>query len=98
MHLPRLRGTKRLDDEIHPMLLLYVGLGRGQIMAIEAARPVNVIGNHQTFQNRTGTPGKDGDLRAPRQLEYFERVDDGVIESDVACCGNKAEDFEGLGR
>ncbi len=67
-------------------------------MAIEAGGPVNMVGNHQLFQNRPGTSGKDGDLRAPRQLQDLERVDGGMFESDVAGGGHKAEDLEGFGR
>ena len=57
-----------------------------------------MVGNHQLFQDGSRTPGKDGNIRAPGKLQDLEHVDDGMVESDVACGGHKAEDLEGLGR
>ena len=73
MHFSRLRGAKRLHDEFHSMLLLRLGRGRGQFVTIEAGRPVNMVGNHQLFQNRSRTSGEDGNIRAPGKLQDLER-------------------------
>jgi hypothetical protein len=80
------------------MLFASLGLGRGQVVAIEAGRPVHMVGNDQRFQNRSWTSREHGNIRAPRKLQDLERVDDGMIESDVACGGHKAENLERLGR
>ncbi len=93
MHLARLRGTKRLHYEFHPMLLLYLGLGRRQIMAIQAGRSVDMVGDHQPFQNRSWTSREDTDIRTPRELQDLEGIEDGMIQSDVSCGGYKAEDL-----
>src|SRR5580700_5706113 len=67
-------------------------------MTIQAGWPVDMVGNHQLFQNRSWTPSEDGNIRAPCKLQDLERVDDGMIKSDVARGGYKAENLEGLGR
>ena len=98
MHFPRLRGAQRLHHEVHSMLLLRPGRGRGQLVPIETRRPVNVLGSHQLSQNRARTSGKHRDIGAPGKLQDLERVDDGMIEFHIACGGYQAEDLKRLRR
>jgi hypothetical protein len=98
MHFTRRRGAQRLHDKLHSVLRPWLGLWRRQVVSIEASRPMNVVGDDQLAHDGPRTPGEDGDVCAATELEELERVDEGVVESDIACGGHQAEDFKGFGR
>ena len=98
VHFPRRRGAQRLHDEVHSMLPLRFRCGRGQVVSIKTGRPVYVVGNDQLFQNRARTSREDRNVSPPRKLQDLERVEDGMIESDIACGGHETENLKRLRR
>src|SRR5271156_3485518 len=98
MHLSRGSSAECLDDEVDAVLLTNSGRWHRQIVAIETGRSVDMVGDDQRFQNRPGTSREHRDIGAARKLENLEHVDDGMIESNIAGGGYKAENLKGLRR
>jgi hypothetical protein len=67
-------------------------------VSIEAGGPVHVVGDDQFAPDGLRTSGEHGDVCTVGELQNLERIDDGVVESDIARCGHQAEDLKGLGR
>ena len=98
VHFAGLRGAQRLHDEVHSVLLARLRRRRRQDVSIQAGRAVHVVGDDQLAPDGLRTSGEHGNVCAVRELQNLERVDDGVVEPDIACCGHQAQDLKGLGR
>ncbi len=88
------RRLERRPQERERALGPHLGPRLRKVGAVEAALPVDVVGDLERPHERRRRAGRDGHVRAVEQREHPERVARRLAQPDVAADGRDPQDLE----
>ena len=97
-HRPWRLAAQRVDDEVDAVLGLERLLRFRQLRAVEAGRPVDMLGRHQRPPHWPPAAGIDRHLGASGELDHLQGVPGVLGKADIAGDRDDAEHVELLGR